>query len=158
MKLRENKIILTLLLVFALFASVKATVSETRATYLDKGLIVPEGTLYTSDTDKNVTAVTLTASELNLAVTGVAADYKIARGQAAVTGSATIAAGTHGLTSVSHVVATLAQDAAISANDVTTTVSGTDIVIKVWKPTGTGDCTPIAATIPKSVSWVAVGQ
>jgi hypothetical protein len=110
-----------------------------------------DGTVYSvNSTTKDATAV--------YPVGGVASGYKIARGLADVTSSSTITAATHGLTSVSHIVANLAQDASIDASDVTTTVSGTSIVIKVWKPTSSGNPTPIAATLPRAVSWMAIGS
>jgi hypothetical protein len=64
-----------------------------------------------------------------------------------------------GLSAVSNVVASLASDASINGNVVTATAAGGagHITVKVWKPTSSGDCTPILATVAKTVRWVAIG-
>jgi hypothetical protein len=64
-----------------------------------------------------------------------------------------------GLSAVSNVVASLASDASIDANVVTGTAGGGagHITLKVWKPTSSGDCTPILATVAKTVRWIAIG-
>ena len=85
----------------------------------------------------------------------------VKRGVASITGSGTVATG---LTTVVSVVATLQDDAALTGDTVTATIgdqAGTpaagSVILKVWKPTASGDCTPIAATAAKSVNWIAVG-
>lgn len=90
------------------------------------------------------------------AIIGVAAGYKIARGETAVTGTADIATG---LTTVVQAIACLETDPSLEAFEASVADSGTagQIILKVWKPTGAADCTPIAATVAKSVRWVAVG-
>lgn len=104
--------------------------------------------------------VTATAAELNAAggvsggVAGVAAGYKVARGAAAITGSGTVASG---LTTIVSAVACLKDDASISGDTVTATWTGATLTLKVWKPTSTTDCTPIAASASKNVSWIAIG-
>lgn len=93
-------------------------------------------------------------------VTGVGA-YKIARGVASITGSGTVVTG---LATVVAIIATLQDDAALTGNSVTASIGDQNgapaagsVNLKVWKPTASGDCTPIAATAAKSVNWVAVG-
>lgn len=90
------------------------------------------------------------------AVIGAGADYAIARGEALVTGTADIPTE---LTTVVQVLACLETDPSLEAFLVSTGDSGTpgQIVLKVWKPTGAADCTPVAATVVKSVRWVAIG-
>lgn len=95
------------------------------------------------------------------AVAGVASSYKVARGVASVTGSGDVVTG---LATVVAVTVTLRDDAALTGNAVTATIgdqAGTpaagSVTVSVWKPTGSGDCTPIAATGAKSVNWIAVG-
>ena len=89
-------------------------------------------------------------------VIGVAAGYKIARGETSVTGTADIAAG---LATVVQVVACLENDVALDGAWVSVADSATagNIILKVWKPTGAADCTPIAAAVAKSVRWIAIG-
>lgn len=93
-------------------------------------------------------------------VAGVAAGYKVARGVSAVTGTLEV---TSGLATVVSVVPALAEDAALTGLVVTVTIptqTGGDagkFTLKVWKPTGAGDVTPIAADAAKNVAWIAVG-
>jgi hypothetical protein len=105
----------------------------------------------------NGTAITPTAAQINLLLQGTAAGKKIASGTADITSSATIAAGTHGLATVTGVWASLSDPPSLTGNDVATTVSGTSIIIYVYKPTASGDCTPIEATDPRAVQWFAIG-
>lgn len=92
------------------------------------------------------------------AVAGVAAGYKLARSAAAlsVTGTSNI---NTGLTTLVSVVAGLAEAAAISGSYVSCSAlaSAGWFQVQVWKMTGTGDCTPIAATAAKLINWVAIG-
>lgn len=93
-------------------------------------------------------------------VAGVAAGYKVARGVSAVTGTLEV---TSGLATVVSVVPVLAEDAALTGLVVTVAIptqTGGDagkFTLKVWKPTGAGDVTPIAADAAKNVAWIAVG-
>lgn len=108
----------------------------------------------------NDVEVTATADQLNAAggvgnaISGVASGYKLARGVGAVTGTLVVASG---LATIVSVVATLKDDVALAGTEVSATWTGTNITLKVWKPTATGDCTPIAATAAKNVSWIAIG-
>jgi len=105
-------------------------------------------------------AAAIAGSKINPDVTnaiiGVAAGYKIARGETVVTGTADIATG---LTTVVQAVACLEADPSLNAHLVSVADSGVggNITLKVWKPTGAADCTPIASTTATSVRWIAVG-
>lgn len=114
------------------------------------------------DVDAQGVWVEFGGGAIDAIVAGVAAGYKIARGIAAVTGTATVATG------LSNVVAAFAsaQDdpdgvalAAVSAtpgDQAGAPVVGS-IIVKAWKVTATGNATLIAATAPKNISWVAIG-
>ncbi len=95
---------------------------------------------------------------LGLAVTGVAAGYKIARGTAALGGSnpTTVASG---LTTIVAGIACLNATAApgVSTCVLTTDISTTNLNVYAWKPTATGDCTLIASTGTENFYWIAVG-
>ena len=102
------------------------------------------------------TAVVPTAAKINLLTQGIAAGYKVARGETSITGSAAVATG---LATVVAVVASLAEDAALACLFVTGALSGTagEITLKAWKPTSAADVTPLAATVAKKVDWIAIG-
>lgn len=95
-------------------------------------------------------------------VAGIAAGYKIARGVAAVTGSATVVTG---LATVVAVVATAAADASLANGiEVTATIgdqagspAAGSVILKAWKPTASGDVTPIASAAEVSINWIAIG-
>lgn len=98
-----------------------------------------------------------------LAVSGVAAGYKLARGQATtVAASDTIVTG---LTTVISAVANLEDVPVIGCDraqavigDQAGTPAAGSILIKTFKPTASGDATPVAATtFTKKVNWIAVG-
>ncbi len=103
------------------------------------------------------TTLTPTAAEINLLLQSTAAGKKVAVGTADVTSSSTITSATHGLATVTAVFASLSDPPSLDANDTATSVSGTDIIIYIYKPTASGDCTPIEATDPKNVQWFAIG-
>lgn len=110
----------------------------------------------------NDVEVTATAAQLNAAgsnevanpVVGTAAGFKIARGVSSITGSGVVASG---LTTIVAVVATLKDDPSLNAHLASATFTGANITLKVWKPTASGDCTPIASTTATNVEWVAIG-
>lgn len=96
-------------------------------------------------------------------ITGTAAGFKVARGQATtVAASDTIVTG---LTTVVSAVANLEDVPVIGADraqavvgDQAGTPAAGSILIKTFKPTATGDATPIAATtFGKKVNWIAWG-
>lgn len=106
--------------------------------------------------------VTKTAAQINLLVAGAAAGYKIARGVAAVTGTATVATG---LATVVAVVATPSTDpdgtslAAVSAtigNQSGAPVAGS-VILNCWKITAADNGALVAADAEKSVNWIAIG-
>lgn len=94
---------------------------------------------------------------------GIGAGYRIARGQATTaTASDTVVTG---LTTVVAVVASLDSAPVIgcdrgtgSIGDQAGSPAAGSILIQTWKPTATGDATPIAATtFSKKVNWIAIG-
>lgn len=99
---------------------------------------------------------------LGALVGGVAAGYKLARGVAAVTGSATVVTG---LTTVVAVVAVAQDDldgdalmgVSASIGDQAGSPAAGSIYVKAWKSNGDGDATMVAATAEKNVNWVAIG-
>ena len=107
--------------------------------------------------------VTMTTAQINLLTQGVAGGYKVARGTAAV-GAASADVAT-GLTTVVAVVVSMVGDPSLThmfssgtVGDQAGAPAAGSIRIKSWKPTGTGDVSPIAATSPfGNVAWVAIG-
>ncbi len=95
-------------------------------------------------------------------VAGVAAGYKIARGVAAVTGTATVVTG---LATVVAVVATAESDPDGTAlAELSATIGDQDgapaagsVILKAWKITAADNGALIAATAEKNINWVAVG-
>jgi hypothetical protein len=131
-----------------------------RAGTAGASLYINEGTA-TSCAFKALPSQAATSTAV-LAVAGVAAGYKIARGVATITGSGDVATG---LATVVAVVAMLQADASLT-NGITVTgtigdQAGTpaagSVTLKVWKPTGSGDVTPIASAAAVAVNWIAVG-
>lgn len=88
---------------------------------------------------------------------GVAAKA-VAAGSVAVTGATNGDVNT-GLSAVSGVSASLGEDATLAGLFVTAALGGTagHITLKVWKPTASGDATPILSTAAKIVNWTAAG-
>lgn len=126
------------------------------------GGLVPIARVITA-TDIRVTRNSETLGVTGTAVAGVAAGYKIARGQGTtVAASDTIATG---LTTVVSAVANLEDAPVIGADRVNAAIGDQagapvagSILIKSFKPTAAGDATPIAATtFGKKYNWVAVG-
>ncbi len=96
-------------------------------------------------------------------VAGVAAGYKVARGQhTTVDADDTVATG---LATVVSAVAVLEDDPVAGVTSVTCVIgdqagapAAGSIQIKSWKPTAAGDTAPTAATtFSKKVNWIAVG-
>ncbi len=94
---------------------------------------------------------------------GVAAGYKLARGQH--TTVAAVDTVVTGLATVVAVVAVLDSDPTLDPLFVTASIgdqagapAAGSIYIKSWQATAANDCTPIAATtFGKKVNWIAVG-
>jgi hypothetical protein len=95
---------------------------------------------------------------LNAMVQGVAADYKIARGETALDGSNPTPVA-HGLTTCIAFTATLKGTAApgVGTSVLTANISGANVNVYAWKVTGAGDTTLIASTGTESFYWIAVG-
>lgn len=103
------------------------------------------------------------AAALATAPAGVAAGYKIARGQhTTVDADDTVVTG---LTTVVAAVANLESDPVIGCDRAQAVIgdqagapAAGSIQIKSFKPTATGDATPIpATTFTKLVNWIAIG-
>ncbi len=92
------------------------------------------------------------------AVVGVAAGYKLARGETALDGGNPTTVAT-GLTTIVGLALTLKGTAApgVGTSVLTANISTTNIDVYAWKVTGTGDCTLIASTGTETFYWVAVG-
>lgn len=103
------------------------------------------------------TAMTKSAAEINALVGGVAAGYKLARGNQAATASATIATGLTTITgfAVAPVGATATKINACSA--VSASASSGNLSVYRWKVGGPSTTTLKAASVAGTVSWVAVG-
>lgn len=121
------------------------------------------GTAAAPTWSKIATGLTVTDAAINILVAGIAAGYKIARGQkTTVTAADTVVTG---LTSVVAVVATLESDPVLTCAYATAAIgdqagapAAGSIYIKTWMPTSNADPTPIAATtFSKKVNWIAVG-
>lgn len=96
-----------------------------------------------------------------VAVAGVAAGYKIARGVTALDGSNPTPV-TTGLTTVVAATVTLEGTAAPGVGTSVLTVASTNyatgaLAVYAWKPTASGDCTLIASTGTENFEWIAVG-
>lgn len=118
------------------------------------------GTLYIGGDPLNGvdgTAMTKSAAEINVLVGGVAAGYKLARGNQAATASATIATGLTTITgfAVAPVGATATKINACSA--VSASASSGNLSVYRWKVGGPSTTTLKAASVAGTVSWVAVG-
>jgi len=109
------------------------------------------------------TSIVPTAAQINLLVQGVAAGYKVARGTITpTTASDTVVTG---LTTVVAAVASFKGAPTLTCMFVAADVGNQagapaagSIYIKTYKPTATGDVTPIAATTPWSaIDWIAIG-
>jgi hypothetical protein len=122
----------------------------------DGAFVVPSGAslIVESGGHISVNGSDVTTAVATGGVAGIAPGYILARGAQAVTGTAAI---TTGLTTIISASVTLAADAALTGDRTSYTFSGGTLTAKVWKPTGTGDCTPIASTTSTAIGWTAVG-
>lgn len=160
------------------FGGVAVTADGTELNYLDSST---PGTSVASKaavlgTDKNLdvlalpvsglkigagagTAVARTAAELNNLAQGVAAGYKLARGQLTLDGSNPTPAAT-GLATIVNCTASYQGTAAPGLDPTALSVNpnGTNLDVYAWKPTAAGDATLIASTNATAiVSWMCVG-
>lgn len=117
------------------------------------------GALKIAGTDKTAAVAAAVATPL----AGVAAGYKVARGQhTTITASDTVVTG---LATVVAVIVTLESDPVDDPFMVTAQIGDQDgapaagsVLIKTWKNTGGTDPTPAAATtFSKKVNWLAIG-
>ncbi len=95
---------------------------------------------------------------LGLAVVGVAAGYKLARGASALTGTNPKTVAT-GLTTIVAGIACLNVTAApgVSTMLLTTDISTTNLNVYGWMPTNSSTTTLIASTGTDNFYWIAVG-
>ena len=102
-------------------------------------------------------------AQLSAAIAGIAAGYKVARGQATtVTAADTIVTG---LATVVAVVACLDSDpvddpfmCSATIGDQAGSPAAGSFILKTWKNTGGTDPTPAAATtFSKKANWIAIG-
>lgn len=105
-----------------------------------------------------IAGVDATGVALTGGVIGVAAGYKIARGETALDGSNPTPVST-GLTTVIAFVATLKGSAApgVGTSVLTAVISGATGNVYAWKPTSNADPTLVASTGTESFYWIAVG-
>lgn len=98
------------------------------------------------------------AGSAGASVEGVAAGYKVARGETALDGGNPTAVAT-GLATVVSFTATLKGTAApgVGTSILTADISGATVNVYAWKVTGAGDTTLIASTGTESFYWTAVG-
>ena len=128
----------------------------------NKILYVNMGTAAAPTWTKVLAGITLTAAIVNALISGVAAGYKVARGVAAVTGTATVVTG---LATVVAVTATAQDDldgdtlAGVSASigDQAGAPAAGSVYLKAWKNNADGDATMVAANAAKNVNWIAIG-
>lgn len=108
-------------------------------------------------------AITPAAAAINALVQGLAAGYKVARGQhETVAASDTVVTG---LATVVAAIAFLDDDPGLDPLLVTCSIGDQNgapaagsVLVKSWKATAANDCTPIAATtFTKKVNWIAIG-
>lgn len=108
------------------------------------------GALKIAGTDRTAALATAPA--------GVAAGYKVARGETALDGSNPTPVG-HGLTTCVAFAATLKGTAApgLGTSVLTANINGANVDVYAWKPTGAGDTTLVASTGTESFYWIAIG-
>jgi hypothetical protein len=104
------------------------------------------------------TAIARTGTEINLLTQGVAAGYRVARGETALDGAGGTTAAT-GLTSIVACAATMkiSTSPGLSTQVLTYGTSGGTLTLYPWKPTGAGDVTLIASDGTQTVGWVCIG-
>lgn len=159
--MRKMRLVALALVALAAIATAAAAASYATANYMASGSDWEVGGTLNVQSGGVISfnGVDQTAA-LATAPAGVAAGYKIARGVTAVTGTNDL---TTGLATVAACTATLQEDAALTGSLVTVTIQtqsgGTagHVTLKVWKPTASGDVTPIAATAAKNIGWNCTG-
>lgn len=116
--------------------------------------VVTGGKLKIAGVDKTAAVAAATATPL----AGVAAGYKVARGETALDGSNPTPVA-HGLTTCVAFVATLKGTAApgVGTSVLTANINGANVDVYAWKPTSNADPTLVASTGTESFYWVAIG-
>lgn len=116
--------------------------------------IVSGGAIKVAGTDKT----TALAAAVTAPVAGVAASYKVARGETALDGSNPTDVAT-GLTTVVACTAAIKATAApgVGTSIVTYSWSSATLSLYGWKVTATGDATLVASTGTETIGWVCVG-
>lgn len=109
-------------------------------------------------TGVTIGSTTFSEATLGLYTSGVAAGYKVARGETALDGTNPTPV-TSGLTTIVSCSLTIKSTAApgLSTSVVTYGTSSGTLNMYGWKPTGTGDTTLIASTGTDTIGWVCVG-
>lgn len=87
---------------------------------------------------------------------GLSAGLTIAAGDEAVTGTADVVTGLDTITFAVAVLKDAPSTGGLWVQAVAAATAGT-LTLNVFKPTAAGDCTPIAATAEKNVTWLALG-
>ncbi len=123
-------------------------------------LVVKSGGQITLETGAklNVNGADVTAAVATGGVAGVAAGYKLARGETALDGSNPTPVVT-GLTTVTGFAATLAGSSApgVGTTTLTHVISSGTVNVYAWKPTSNADPTLIASTGTETFGWIAIG-
>lgn len=112
------------------------------------------GALKIAGTDKT----SAVSAAVTAPVAGVAAGYKVARGETALDGTNPTAAAT-GLTTIAACTAALKSASApgVGTSAVTYDTSGATLNLYGWKVTAAGDATLIASTGTETVGWICAG-
>lgn len=103
-----------------------------------------------------VDQVNSNTTALTNVVNGVAANYKLARGEIALDGSNPTTAST-GLTTIVTCNVALKGTAIVTTTNLTYNPSGTSLNIYGWKPTTTSVTTLTASDGTETVGWICVG-
>ena len=148
-------------------ASVTATTTELNYTDVTTAGTAQASKALVADANKAVDAlrtaqllIGVSGSEVDKTnvVIGVAAAYKVARGETALDGGNPTSVA-HGLTSCVAFTATLKGTSApgVGTSVLTANINEANVDVYAWKPTGQLDATLIASTGTESFYWVAVG-
>lgn len=100
----------------------------------------------------------VSAAQVPVDVHGVAAGYKLARGETALDGTNPTPVA-HGLTTCVAFTATLKGTAApgVGTHVLTANINGANVDVYAWKPTSNADPTLVASTGTESFYWTAIG-
>lgn len=119
---------------------------------------VTNGVLYQNTGTATSATWSAIGAASSMSVQGVASGYKLARGAAALDGSnpTTVATGLTTIVSAS-VSLNMTSAPGLSTSVLTCDISGANLNVYAWKPTGAGDTTLVASTGTENFYWVAVG-